>query len=478
MAFAGISEGNCSQLPYNYAILPAMTLEEEVVLLRAENAELRRQLTVLVARIGELEQQGEPPSAKPPPSFVKPNRPKRETPDGKRQKRDKKHNTSRRRETPTRFEPHALEQCPVCAYHLTGESLDYSRQVIELPPPSPVEVTEHRVVKRWCPHCDAWRSPTLDLSQQVFGQGRIGVGIASLVSCLRTVFRMTIRHIQTYLHIMHGLWLSIGEITELTHHVRIATEKTVEDLKKQIKQSPVIHGDETGWRENGQNGYVWVLTTPGADGIRYYEYDHSRGQSVVDRLLKNVRDACLVTDFYCGYNNYAGPQQRCWVHLLRDLHELKEEQAQDTSVLTWAGHVRRMYDNAQTWCMAHPAASPAERAGIYQELVNRAVALGTQYAQVRDHPCNALAKRLMRHQDELFQFVLRDGVSADNNLAERTIRPLVVIRKISGGTRSDKGTKTRLGLATLFGTWHVRGLNPFVECLRLLSHPPPQTSLP
>jgi len=97
---------------------------------------------------------------------------------------------------------------------------------------------------------------------------------------------------------------------------------------------------------------------------------------------------------------------------------------------------------------------------------------------VSDHPCHALAQRLMRHQDELFQFVVRDGVSADNNLAERAIRPLVVIRKVSGGTRSDKGTKTRLGLASLFGTWHVRGANPFVECFRLLSQAPPQTSLP
>jgi transposase len=238
-----------------------------------------------------LEQQVKPPAPKSPPSFVKANRPKRDTPDRKRQKRDKKHNTSRRRETPTSFKRHALEQCPVCAYHLTGESLDYSRQVIDLPSPSPVEVTEHRVVKRWCPHCDAWRSPTLDLSQQVLGQGRIGVGIASLVSYLRTTLRMPIRHIRAYLQTLHGLSLSIGEITELTHRVRTATEKTVEDLKKQIQQSPVIHGDETGWRENGQNGYVWVLTTPGADGIRYYEYDHSRGQSVVDRLLKDVRTA-------------------------------------------------------------------------------------------------------------------------------------------------------------------------------------------
>lgn len=462
-----------------------MILQDDVIRLRTENAELRAenvelrlQVTVLSVRIAALEQQGTSPAPKAPPSFVKPNRPKRDTPDGKRRKRDKKHNTSRRRETPTCVKRHVLNQCPVCAYHLTGESLDYSRQVIELPPPAPVDVTEHQVVKRWCPHCDAWRSPTLDLSHQVFGQGRIGLGIASLASYLRTTLRMTIRHIQAYLQTLHGLWLSTGEIVELTHRVRTATKETVEDLKKQIRQSPVIHGDETGWRQDGQNGYVWVLTTPGPEGIRYYEYDHSRGQAVVGRLLKDVRDACLVTDFYAGYNNYAGPQQRCWVHLLRALHDLKEEHAQDTSVLTWAGEVRRLYDDAQAWRSAHATASVTERAAIYPVLVNRAVTLGRQYARMYDHPCKALAKRLMRHQDELFQFVLRDGVSADNNLAERTIRPLVVIRKISGGTRSDEGTKTRLGLATLFGTWHVRGLNGFAECLRLLSHPPPSTSLP
>ena len=256
--------------------------------------------------------------------------------------------------------------------------------------------------------------------------------------------------------------------------MREHVDTSIDALKQQIQRSAVIHGDETGWREGGQNGYIWLLCTPGAQGSCSYEYDHSRGQAVADRLLKDVRhDACLTTDFYAGYNNYAGPQQRCWTHLLRATHELKEEHAQDASVQTWAGEVRCMYDDAQAWRSTHPAASAAERATIYQELVKRAVVLGKQYAQAYDHPCNALAKRLLRHQDELFQFMVRDGVSADNNLAERTLRPLVVIRKISGGTRSDKGTKTRLGLASLFETWHMRGLNPFVECFRLLSHAPP-----
>jgi hypothetical protein len=61
-----------------------------------------------------------------------------------------------------------------------------------------------------------------------------------------------------------------------------------------------------------------------------------------------------------------------------------------------------------------------------------------------------------------------DGLDADNNRAERLLRPVVVQRKISGGTRSAAGSATRLGLASLFQTWHARGLNPFHECLALL----------
>jgi transposase len=87
------------------------------------------------------------------------------------------------------------------------------------------------------------------------------------------------------------------------------------------------------------------------------------------------------------------------------------------------------------------------------------------------HPCWALAKRLLRHQEELFLFVLVPDLPADNNLAERSIRPLVIMRKISGGSRSDEGSKTRLTLASLLATWQARHLNPFVECLAALQHP-------
>jgi len=203
--------------------------------------------------------------------------------------------------------------------------------------------------------------------------------------------------------------------------------------------------------------------------VRSYEYDASRGQHVVRRILGGQFTGHLVSDFSCGYNGYAGTHQRCGVHLLRDLHALKEAPVSDAEVLGWVNDVRALYDDAQTWLQAHPQPMGKEREQQYVALTARAHKLGLQCARTKKHACQALCKRLLRHEDELFQFVLVAGLSADNNLAERSIRPLVVIRKISGGSRSPEGTKTRMALASLFETWQARGLNPFDECLRLLS---------
>jgi len=476
-----MNHSKCSHLPYPhfYGIYERMMLEEEVVELRSENTELRQivaqlqqELAQARARIAELEQQ----RAAPPP-LVKPNRPQAPEPKPKRKKRAPHHNHGRKRMTPTRSVEHALERCPDCHYRLQGHSLDYSREVIELPEPQPVEVIEHRIIKRFCPHCRRWHSPKLELNGVVLGQGRIGVRIVSLIAYLR----LPIRRIQAYLGSLHQLFLSTGELVEVLHQLRQHLQTDIDALKTQARASPILHGDETCWRENGVNGYIWAFSTPGEQAVRYYEYDHSRGQTVLKRILGGKFAGHLVSDFYCGYNDYAGKKQRCWTHLLRDLHDLKQAHQQQADVLAWAQALRACYDDAMAWLAAEEQPAPASREALYVALTSRTHVLGLQYAKANTHPCCALSKRLLRHEDELFQFVLIEGLSADNNLAERSIRPLVVIRKISGGSRSDEGTKTRMGLASLFETWQARKLNPFDECFKLLSQAasyPTESSLP
>jgi transposase len=414
-------------------------------------------------RIAELEQQ------RPPPPFAKAKTLTRER--KPRRKRAPEQNRARRREPPTRIVQHALERCPTCHYRLRGQRIARRRQVIELPPPAPVEVTEHQVLKRWCPKCACWCTPRLDLRAQGLGQGRLGVRITSLIAYLRTTLRLPIRLIRSYLQTLHGLTLSTGELVEVLHRLWQGTRSAVDTLKAQARASPILQGDATGWREDGQHGYIWSFSTPGSNGVRSYEYDRSRSRLVVKRILGGTFKGILSSDFYDAYNIYAGKHQRCWVHLLRDLHTLKERHAQEAAIVQWAQDVRVLYDEAQAWVHQQEPRSQEERLRRYARLVERACQVGQQYARVRKHPCEALAKRLLRHQDELFQFLLVDGLRADNNLAERSLRPLVVMRKISGGTRSPAGSQTRMALASLVGTWQVRGQNPFEACLELRRQP-------
>ena len=86
-------------------------------------------------------------------------------------------------------------------------------------------------------------------------------------------------------------------------------------------------------------------------------------------------------------------------------------------------------------------------------------------------PQRTLCQRIDKHLADLFVFVEDPAVPPTNNAAERSLRHLVVGRKISGGTRSAAGSTAKMRLASLFGTWRAQGLNPFDECRLLLATP-------
>ncbi len=306
-----------------------MTLEEENAHLRAENQALREAmgqtqelLRVALARIEELEKLKTPP-----PTFVKANVKKPEKGEKKaRKKRDAKQNRARPRSSPTQIIEHRLVHCPECHLRLGGISLARLREVIDVPVPPPVEITEHRIYKGWCAGCQKWHEAPVDLHEQVMGKSRLGVRLASLIATLRTVMRLPIRQIQAYLLTLHGVTISTGEMVELLHRIKDQMQPYLDALKTQIRASPAVQADETGWREDGTNGSIWSVSTP---SIRYYEYHHSRGGEVVKALIGKNFEGVLGSDFYAAYNIHQGLHQRCWVHYLRDVHDLKEKYPHD-----------------------------------------------------------------------------------------------------------------------------------------------------
>ena len=452
-------------------------LKEAVERLQEVTEELRQtqeqlhqtqeQLHEAQTRIAELEKLKTPKAG-----FVKANKNKPAVEEKKpRKKRDAQSNRARRRARPTQIVEHRIVQCPDCHLRLGGISLARVREVIDVPPPPPLEITEHRVYKGWCAQCHKWHEAPVQLSEQVLGQGRIGVRLASLIAYLRSVMRLPIRQLREVMRQVYGLEVSIGEIVELLHRIGEHAQPVLDDLKREIQSSSAVQADETGWREDGINGYIWSVSTP---QIRYYEYHHSRSGEVVKQLIGEEFAGVLGSDFYAGYNSHQGLHQRCWVHYLRDVHDLKKEYPDDEELRRWAKAVKDVYEEAVAWAAQGPDAGlfprqqQQERAAQQHAFEKRLWALCQPYVQTAA-PQQTLCKRVEQFLPELFVFVAVPGVPAHNNLAERSVRPLVIARKISGGTRSPKGSQTRMGLASLFGTWLAQGLNPFHQCLALLT---------
>jgi hypothetical protein len=337
-----------------------------------------------------------------------------------------------------------------------------TRQVIEVRP-SPVQVIEHQYVERRCPQCGTRWTPKADLQGVVVGQGRLGIGLASLIATLREEGRWPIETVQWYLATFHGLRLSVGAIVDVLDRIVTAGKGQLEAILARIRGSPVVHGDETGWRENGHNGYTWTFSTPTE---RYYVHG-SREKAMVDAVLGAEFAGVLVSDFYAAYHHYPGLKQRCWAHLLREIHDLRVAHPADAAVQQWATAVHALFQEAQ----AVAGRSAAELQRLQGEYERRLWAIAAPYAEDAAAPQRKLSARMQRHIEELFVFVTEPACPADNNPAERSLRHLVTSRKISGGTRSDKGTATRMALCSLFGTWRARGLNPWVACQEMLAAP-------
>jgi len=448
--------------------------EEEALQLRKENQHLREALKqaqellrVALARIEELEKLKTPP-----PAFVKAEVKKPAAEEKKpRKKREAQHNRARRRAMPTHIIEHYLTMCPECDLRLGGISLARCREVIDVPPSLAVQITlwTHRIFKGGCTRCQKWHEAPLDLQAEVLGQGRIGVRLARTIAYLRTSLRLPLRQIRDLLRTLHGFEVSLGEIVELLHRISTHAQPVLDALLTEIRDSPAVQADETGWREDGKNGSIWSVSTP---TVRYYEYHHFHAGKVVKRLIGDEFAGVLGSDFYAGYNIHQGLHQRCWVHFLRDIHDLKKLYPDDAQVWQWAKAVKQIYDRAKAAPVPEPQLplpkQHAQRVALQHAFEQELWQVCAPFVQTQT-PMHTLCERVERFLPELFVFVASPGVPSDNNLAERSVRPLVIARKISGGTRSPKGSATRMGLASLFGTWHAQGLNPFSQCLALLT---------
>ncbi len=328
----------------------------------------------------------------------KPAAKRRKTPPEKKEPRKRRpHGFARPRMEPTQRLVHTPESCPECHSALTGGWVQRTREVIELPL-VPVEVAEHVFIARTCPLCRKRRRPQESLDGAAVGRQRLGVNLVSLIVALREEGRLPIRTIQWYLRTFHQLKLSVGAIVRAVHQVARQGGREVGEVLERIRSSPVVHAGETGWRENGKNGYVWTFSTP----TERFFLRRGRGGEVVDEVLGESFEGILVSDFYVACHHYPGLKQRCWAHLLRDIHALQALYPEDAVLARWAHGAQRLYAKAREWAAG---GRPPPRGQLALE--ERLLALCRPFLEDPLAAQAKLCRRIERHIPDIKQGTVR-----------------------------------------------------------------------
>jgi len=187
--------------------------------------------------------------------------------------------------------------------------------------------------------------------------------------------------------------------------------------------------------------------------------DRSRGSPALRKFFIREFDGTLISDFWGAYNAVVcAARQKCLVHLLRELEQTEKYKSPGEHWPSFAKKLRRLIGDAiRLWYQQDEL--PAKTYVSRKDCLHKRLAemIDTDW---HDGHARRLIKRLRRHQDDLFTFLDQAGVPFDNNHAERSIRPAVILRKNSYGNRSEQGADCQAVLMSVFRTLKQRGHDP------------------
>jgi len=420
-------------------------LKTENIELRAENDALKQEIRELKARLGMVEEKLDN-IVKPPPKFVKPNVSfKKGKPGGR------KGHKGRSRLKPKVIDEEVnvtLTSCPHCQNAL-GEPLDSHPHLVEDIPLPKMVVTKYNVQRYWCGHC---KRKVSSKAPGVKSKTPFGNNLNVLVSLMRSL-GMTVGKIRDIVHIQYELKLSNATILRMEQTVADSFKDDYESIKEQTRKARVKNGDETSWRVNGQLYWLWTFVS---DQATLFSVEKGRGSANLVNALGGNPEGILVSDFYSAYSPINVLKQKCLIHLLREFREVRVRVKNPTrEFVLFQRRVKRLINDAvKVWSSE---TNGVRRRAARTRFENR---VKSNYRRKYTDPdCQRISKTMFRHIEELFLFVEHVDVEWHNNQAERALRPIVVMRKNSFGSRSDQGAKNRAVIMSILQTLKKQGLD-------------------
>ena len=375
----------------------------------------------------------------------------------------KLHHKGHGRTSPTTFdkqEPLILETCPHCNLRVQGKTVSIrERFVTTIPIINPAQVIKYVLHRKWCNNCKKLVEPEVP---SALPNARFGLNIMLLVMYLHLALRVPGAKICEYFRTIHDLHISAGEIPHILTQLAREYGTYYTHLEKLVRAARVTYTDSTSWRIKGKNYVAWVFITA---GLVLYKISKSTNHKTPLHVLGNaIKGRTLIVDRHSAYRTLARKAgymlQLCWSHILEDSRELKHVLGSEGTYVH--DNLKRIFALAKS--LNHQAT---------QEQVDQ---LHAEILQLTwRHYTHTTLRRFVNnlaHRDleDLFRFTTNADIDPTNNISERELRHLVMIRRISHGSRSRRGATVTAQLISIIQTLRLRKQNVLQGLQNTLNH--------
>lgn len=355
--------------------------------------------------------------------------------------------------------------CPHCACKELGPVAglkDHLQEDIILNPRT--QVTQFRHQQAFCPKCGR---PVIKAAEGELLNCAIGPTTKAAAVFLRYGLNIPYRKVKELFEVFFNMPLVPASAMAFDRSATLKGAGLYEDLKEKLRFQSALHADETFWRQDGINHFLWYA---GNNQLALFHIDRHRSSNVAKCLLGDDFDGVLHTDGYAAYNA-VNPKDRqsCLAHLIRKAKEIKQEIAlkkprfQDQAALNFLERSGQLFKKAcEIGNKLQANSCPSERADALQTRLY-SVLNTICLKKINDQKTETFRKRLIDPSKEyhrLFTFLKYPDVQPTNNQAEQSLRNLVIFRKVCFGTRSDQGSYSHSVLPSLLLTARRQGQHP------------------
>ncbi|MFT5198467.1 MAG: transposase [Planctomycetota bacterium] len=283
-----------------------------------------------------------------------------------------------------------------------------------------------------------------------------GPNLSGLIVLLSGEYRMSRRNIQRFIEDSHGIKISLGAISSLEHRISSGLRTAHAEAMTSVASSATKHLDETTWRQSSRLAWLW--TAVGEDATVFVIRD-SRASSVARELIGDEPNGIIISDRYSGYS-YIDLDQRqvCLAHLLRDFRRMAEGEES----LRWIGQrlLGLLNGRFRLWGLYRDDEIDRSKLKRWsRQLRMRMIRLLNEGAGSTGYETPGMCRGILRTEPAMWTFIETENVEPTNNIAERAIRPAVILRKTSLGTQSERGSRFVERMQTVSVTLKKTGRN-------------------